>query len=83
MIPGVDLLEVVDRDMGINLSRFQGFVAEHLLQVSGGSTVSEHVGSARVAEGVRGDILFDARQLNTALDRRPYSVGIHLLSPAV
>ena len=58
-------------------------MAEHLLQVPGGSTVFEHVGSARVPEGVRGDILFDVRQPNAALDHRPDAVGIHLMPPAV
>ena len=79
----MDLFQIVDGDVGIDLSGFQRLVSQHLLQVSGGSSVFEHVGGAGVAEGVRGDILFDAGQLNAALDHRPDAVGIHLLPPAV
>ena len=79
----MDLLEVVDGDMGVNLGGFQRLVSQHLLQVSGGGTVFEHVRCAGVAERVRGDIFFDTGKLHTALDRCPDAVGIHLASPAV
>ena len=83
MILCMDLLEVVDGDMGIDLGGFQGLVSQHLLQVPGRGSVFEHVRGAGVAERVRGDIFFNAGKIDTALDHRPDAVGIHLPSPAI
>lgn len=50
---GMCLLQVTNGYMGIYLSRFQGFMAEHLLQVPDRCSISQHMGSAGVADGSR------------------------------
>lgn len=83
MIFGVDLLQVVDGDMGVDLGGFQGLVAEHLLQVPHRRAVFEHMSGAGVAEGVGGHVLFDSGQMGTTFDHGPYAVDIHPAAPAV
>ena len=46
-------------------------------------SVSEHVGSAGVPHSMGGDILFDIRETNAALDHLPDTVWVHLLTPSV
>ena len=75
MIPGVDLFQVIDGDVGIDLGGFQGFMAQHLLQVSDGSAVFEHVGGTGVAEGMGCNVLFKLGRPGTLFDDPPDAVG--------
>ncbi len=74
MILGVDLFQVVDGDMGIDLGGFQGFMAQHLLQMSDGSSIFEHVSCTGVAEGMGCDVLFKLGCSGTLLDDPPYGM---------
>ena len=47
------LLQVIDADMGIDLRRFKGFMAEEFLHGPDIGAVSEHGRGAGMAEGMR------------------------------
>lgn len=44
--------QVVDRDLGVDLGRFQRVVPQHLLQLADGGAVPEHMRGASMAEAV-------------------------------
>ncbi len=57
MILSVDFLEIVDSYLGVDLGRFEGFMAEKFLDMTDGCTIFQHVGGTTVTKGVSGYIL--------------------------
>ena len=83
MAPGVDFLQIVDGNMGVDLGRFQGFMTEKLLDMADRGTVLHHVGGTGMAEGMGEDVLSYSRLLHTALDYGPDAGHVHLVAPTV
>ena len=75
--------EVVDGDFGVHLGGLQGLVAEHLLDMTDGGFVFEHVGSAGVTQAVGADVLVNTGKMDAAFNNGPYADGIHFLAPTV
>lgn len=83
MTPGMNLLQVIDGDMGVNLGGFQGFMTKQFLNMADWCPVFKHVGCAGVAKGMGGDVFLDTCLAGATFDHGPYAIGVHLTSPAV
>jgi hypothetical protein len=83
MIPGVDLLQIIDGDLGINLGGFQGFMTQQLLDMADRGTVFQHMGGTGMTEGVGRDVLLNTGSLDTSFHRKIDAVVAHLFSRAV
>jgi hypothetical protein len=83
MIPGVDLFEVVDRYPGVDLGGLQRRMAQHLLDMTDGRSVFQHMGRTGVAEGMGGHVFGDLCLVGSLFNDGPDGGGCHLRSPAI
>lgn len=68
-------VQVLVRDVGVNLSRADAAVAQHCLNTAYVSAIHQEVRSKAMAHGVRTDVFCDAAEACIMIDDALYAAG--------